>query len=358
VSDDSPTDPQATQQLYAALNAGLELFRRGRYFDAHEAWEWVWRRQTGRRRTAAQGLIQLAASLHKRQRGQLDAFERLLGKAIEKLSGSTAASPSVFGMDLRRVRESLPKANADARDLVFEPLLPKSTGPDGFVYLHGFASGPSSAKGARIVPPLRERGYSVAMPDLNAGGFRHLTVSRALEQASRHLRDRTIVIGSSMGGYIAALLAKRDPRVRALVLMAPAFDLADRLEARHGADAIAAWRRAGYIDVEHYAYGRILPLDAGFLDDAARHPARPPLQVPTYILQGERDDVVPADMVRAVAGCSGEHVRLDVVEDDHGLVASANKARDAALDFATALGFRPDPVAALDDPDGVLARLE
>jgi hypothetical protein len=44
--------------------AGLALFRKGRYFDAHEAWESLWHNAQGDRKTYLQGLVQTAVALH------------------------------------------------------------------------------------------------------------------------------------------------------------------------------------------------------------------------------------------------------------------------------------------------------
>lgn len=50
----------------AELDAGAELFDAGRWWDAHEAWEVVWHAAEGEQRRLVQGLILLAAALHKR----------------------------------------------------------------------------------------------------------------------------------------------------------------------------------------------------------------------------------------------------------------------------------------------------
>src|SRR2546421_490520 len=51
-----------------------------------------------------------------------------------------------------------------------------------FIWLHGFASGPSSSKGQFVRARLEERGLHLVIPDLNEPSFFDLTVSRMLEQ--------------------------------------------------------------------------------------------------------------------------------------------------------------------------------
>ncbi len=64
------------------------LFKNGLYFDAHEYLETAWKRSSGSLKLRLQGLIQLAAAMHKRE---LDSKARagvsyLVSKGFEKLS--------------------------------------------------------------------------------------------------------------------------------------------------------------------------------------------------------------------------------------------------------------------------------
>ena len=67
------------------LERGRALFDGGRYFEAHEVWEEVWLRERGESRTALQGLIQIAAGLHKAGLGQPRGCVRLLEAGLSKL---------------------------------------------------------------------------------------------------------------------------------------------------------------------------------------------------------------------------------------------------------------------------------
>ncbi len=192
------------------------------------------------------------------------------------------------------------------------------------LYLHGFASSPGSKKAVEIAPQLEKMGLQVKVPDLNQDSFQELTISRALKQAQSQLSDSTVVIGSSMGAYLATLLAAQDIRVKALVLMAPAFALAERLEERYGAKAIEEWAQKGTTMVEHYAYQKEVALNYDFLVDAKTHPAFPQIDVPCYMIAGRQDDVVPIETVRkafAQKRGPGELVELD---DEHSLLSATS----------------------------------
>ena len=68
--------------------------------------------------------------------------------------------------------------------------------------------------------------------------------------------DPISLIGSSMGGYLAALYAARHPEVARAVLLAPAFGFARRWAERLGPARVEEWRRTGAMYVYHYSEGR------------------------------------------------------------------------------------------------------
>lgn len=78
--------------MRAELRHGARLFNRGQWWEAHEAWEAEWLRAEGQERRFIQGLILLAAALHKRwHHGSLT--ERNYHKALVKLS----EFPDIYG---------------------------------------------------------------------------------------------------------------------------------------------------------------------------------------------------------------------------------------------------------------------
>jgi len=78
-----------------ALARGLELLRRGLFFEAHERFEDRWRVARGSARTLFHGLAQLAASYHQLDRGRARAAARTWEKARRKLV-AVDALPSGF----------------------------------------------------------------------------------------------------------------------------------------------------------------------------------------------------------------------------------------------------------------------
>ena len=82
------------------------------------------------------------------------------------------------------------------------------------IYLHGFASGPMSNKAQFFRRRFEEIGVEMQIPDLSEGNFETLTISGQLRVIERIAGGADVrLIGSSMGGYLAALYAARHPEV-------------------------------------------------------------------------------------------------------------------------------------------------
>jgi pimeloyl-ACP methyl ester carboxylesterase len=164
------------------------------------------------------------------------------------------------------------------------------------LYLHGFASGPSSRKARFLADRLRSAGTQLEAPDLTEGDFTRLTVTRQLHLLDRLLAGQpAVLIGSSLGGYLAALYASRHAEVARLILLAPAFDFYRLWTLDLGPERIDQWRANGTTLVFNHAHGREMPLDFGFLEDARTYPPFPSFPQPALIFHGNRDPVVPVE---------------------------------------------------------------
>lgn len=189
------------------------------------------------------------------------------------------------------------------------------------LYLHGFASGPMSTKGVAFENHFAAHGVEIERMNLRVPSFEHLRLSTMIETVLTALHDRTIVIGSSLGGLTAARAAERDSRIRALVLLAPAFQLVARWREQLGPEW-DEWRARGWREVRDYMTGDMSKIDFGFVEDAeAIDIGYPDVRVPTLVLHGRRDDVVPIERSRAFAA-DKPHVRLVELDDGHELVGS------------------------------------
>jgi len=176
-----------------------------------------------------------------------------------------------------------------------------------YLYCHGFASSPQSVKAQAFVAWGKARGIEIEPLDLRVPSFEGLLFSEILATVRRAIDARggagarVVLIGSSLGGLTACRVAEADPRVGAVFAMAPAFRLADLWKSRPESERRVHARFIEELDA----------LDIGL----------PDVRVPTCIVHGTNDEVVPVEGSRRWAA-GKEHVRLVEVEDSHELLAS------------------------------------
>ncbi|MBD6614977.1 esterase [Komarekiella sp. 'clone 1'] len=191
-----------------------------------------------------------------------------------------------------------------------------------FVYLHGFASSPKSAKAQDIGDHFAQIQTNLKIPDLNASDFSHLTITRQLTQVAAEFSNDSasvVLIGSSLGGLTAAHLGEQYLQVQRLVLLAPAFGFLSHWLPKLTDEEVKRWQREKYLMIYHYGEGRSLPLSYDFVKDAAQYQEellqRP---IPTLILHGKHDEVIPIEASRDFAR-SRPWVELVELEDNHAL---------------------------------------
>lgn len=196
------------------------------------------------------------------------------------------------------------------------------------VYLHGFASSPQSSKARFFAGKFAEAGVAFEAPQLDQGEFPNLTVSGQMlvvgEAVSAHRAklangEPLVLMGSSLGGYLAALYAQRHPgAVDGLVLLAPAFGFLERWRARLSAQEIEQWKREGSIPIFHYGSKTEQRLGYQFLEDAEQYEAVPDFHQRALILHGTEDAVVPCQGSRDFA-LEHNRVRLELFRSGHEL---------------------------------------
>lgn len=164
------------------------------------------------------------------------------------------------------------------------------------LYLHGFASSPASRKATFFAQRLRQLGFRVEIPDLAEGNFEELTISGQLRLAERIGRNEPLIlIGSSLGGYLAALYAARHPEVQRVILLAPAFQFHKLWTERMTRQDLRNWEETGTAPVFHYGEGREMSIGYGLIEDAARFEPFPPFDQPALIFHGDFDSSVPVE---------------------------------------------------------------
>jgi pimeloyl-ACP methyl ester carboxylesterase len=221
------------------------------------------------------------------------------------------------------------------------------TGP-GIIWLGGFRSDMEGTKAQAVDAWAARAGRSCLRFDYfghgrSSGDFLKGTISRWKEDALAVLDALTsgpqILVGSSMGGWIAMLAAKSRPqRVAGLVLIAPASDFTEALmweqmpeEARRALLQDGVWQRESSDAEECYPITRALIEDGrSNLILAERHA----LPCPVQILQGMDDADVPWPHALKLASVIDGDVTVTLVKNgDHRLsMPSDLKLLDRTLD--------------------------
>lgn len=139
------------------------------------------------------------------------------------------------------------------------------------LFIHGSESNSQTYK-AQV---LRRHFPEIIVPDFNGP----LAVRLARMESIIGDKDGWTLVGSSLGGLMAALFAtRRAGQVRKLVLLAPALNLPE--------------------------FSRHLPK---------------PVDVPTLLIIGKQDDVIPGETVRRLAKRVFPRLTYLSVDDDHRL---------------------------------------
>jgi uncharacterized protein len=183
------------------------------------------------------------------------------------------------------------------------------------LYLPGFASGPKSTKAVAYIDHFAQQGVAVEALDLRRPSFEHLRLTAMIQHVRDSITGPAILIGSSLGGLTAARVAERDDRVKAVVLLAPAFRLANRWQAQLGPEW-DEWQRTGWREVFDYTTNGSSRVDFGFIEDILTFGRDlPKVTVPALVLHGTHDDTVPIDYSRELAK---DHPNVELIELDDG----------------------------------------
>ena len=210
------------------------------------------------------------------------------------------------------------------------------------VWLGGFRSDMTGTKAQALADAAAASGWSFLRFDYSAhgassGDWLDATFGRwkadALAVIDALSEGPLVLVGSSMGGWIACLVALARPeRLRALVLIAPAPDFTELLmrpslspEALRELELNGVWMQPDAFDGPYAITRR-------FLDEGRDHlilGGRVPVACPVRILQGQRDESVPWEhAVRLADALASEDVVFTLMKaGDHRLSTSQDIAR-------------------------------
>jgi pimeloyl-ACP methyl ester carboxylesterase len=208
----------------------------------------------------------------------------------------------------------------------------------GVVFLPGFRSDMQGAKAQALAAWCAARGRAFLRFDYSGHGasggrFEDGTIGRWLADALAVFDALTegpqILVGSSMGGWLALLLARARPgRLAGLVGLAAAPDFTARMgpllpsEAKAALASHGVWHRPS-------AYGEPTPITAALLAEGGHHlllGGPIPLEAPVRLLHGQCDPDVPWSLALDIAAAvTTPDVQVVLVKDgDHRLSRPAD----------------------------------
>jgi len=224
----------------------------------------------------------------------------------------------------------------------------RAGGTPGLLWLGGFNSDMKGTKALALDAWAAERGRACVRFDYSGhgesgGAFIEGTVGRWLEESiavfEQFCRGPQVVIGSSMGGWMALLLAREIARrglsgasLAGLVLIAPAPDFTEALmwngfspEIRREIETKGVWLRPSQ-------YGEPYPITRALIEEGRNHlllGGAIDVGCPVRILQGAQDPDVPWQHAFALAHrLPSDDVVLTMIQDgDHRLSRPQDIAR-------------------------------
>lgn len=231
--------------------------------------------------------------------------------------------------------------------------------------VHGF----KGFKDWGMFPTLAERlaraGFTAVSFNLSGSGvdhagefvfpqrFAHSTWSIELQDIERVLNalakgdlglapvSRFGIVGHSLGGGAAILLASRDPRIRALATWAAVS------QPNRWVSQVDEWRTRGQLDIVNSRTGQVLPMYIDRLEDIEGNPdtldiaaAAERINVPWLLLHGSADSSVPVEEGERLATAAGQHSARVMFFD------GANHTFGAVHPFA---GLNTDLAQAIDE---------
>ncbi|MBI2233712.1 MAG: alpha/beta hydrolase [Micavibrio aeruginosavorus] len=202
-------------------------------------------------------------------------------------------------------------------DLAYNRFLPRKPALPGVMFLGGFRSDRNGTKAKFLEQSCRRRGQPYVRFDYSGHGesggrFDEGTIESwrddALAIFDTLCKGPTVLVGSSMGGWLGLLLALQRPdRVCGFVGVAAAPDFTKEMaEKRFTAAMHEAMARDGYAEVPNDYSPEPYKITRGLIESGGRvcllnH--RHHLPVPVYLLQGKKDTEVDWHMPERIASC-------------------------------------------------------
>jgi predicted esterase YcpF (UPF0227 family) len=167
-------------------------------------------------------------------------------------------------------------------------------------YIHGYLSEPNSTKGTLFKEKLNAK--PLKYRDCEA---EDLVISDCVDRINKDIEndENAILIGSSLGGLLAAKTALDNPNVKHIILLNPAI-----IPLSVDISKIQGMPHRILVDMQ----------DARFFNEK--------MKTDITILAGTMDDLVPSDWILDFAKSQG--IKVNFYEDDHSFTYNLNQLPD------------------------------
>lgn len=213
------------------------------------------------------------------------------------------------------------------------------------IFLHGLMSGMHSSKALYLIDYCKKNNYNFTIFDNfghghATGQFTDQTISSWLEGVALVLDelidDQAIIVGSSMGGWLALLAALKFPnKVKGLICLAPAADFTEDIWHNLSPTDQSRIQKESVLEISGRSCEYRYPISYKLIEDAKKHllltKNEIDINIPVHLIHGMLDEDVPYEIsLKLLEKITSKQIILKLVKD-----AKHNLSREEDLKVMT-----------------------
>lgn len=214
--------------------------------------------------------------------------------------------------------------------IVYNNYTINSTNVPPVIFLHGLMSGMHSSKALYLIDYCEKNNYNFIVFDnfghgLASGQFKDETISSWLEGVSLVLDElidkEAIIVGSSMGGWLALLAALKYPeKIKGLICLAPAPDFTEDIWQNISNDDRHKMKEKGVLEISGKSCNYTYPISHKLIEDAKKHllltKKKIEINIPVHLIHGMLDDDVPYNIsLKLLEKITSKQVVMKLIKD-------------------------------------------
>ncbi|HJD55959.1 MAG TPA: alpha/beta hydrolase [Rickettsia endosymbiont of Pyrocoelia pectoralis] len=200
------------------------------------------------------------------------------------------------------------------------------------IFLHGLMSSMNSTKALYLIDYCKKNNYNFTIFDNfghgeSLGTFADQTISDWLEGVElvldKLIEDQAIIVGSSMGGWLALLTALKFPnKVKGLICLAPAPDFTEEIWQNISAEDQIKMQKEGVLEIGGKRCSYTYPIGYKLIEDAKKHLLLTKneinIDVPVHLIHGMLDEDVPYNTsLKLLEKITSKQIIMKLIKDGH-----------------------------------------